>query len=123
MNSIKRITLIGNAGAGKSFLAQQLHTLLNLPVYHLDQYYFLPGWVKRTPEEYRKIYNRLIDQNVWIIEGINVSIFEERIKKADIVIFLDMPRRICLWRILKRALTYYGKETPTSAKDCHQRFN
>lgn len=120
---IKRIAIIGNAGSGKSILAQKLHQILNFPVYHLDKYFWKPNWTRPDPDEYKIIHDKLCDQDVWIIDGMNLRVLEYRIQKADIIIFLDIPRYICFWRIFKRTITYYGKETPNSAPHCQERIN
>lgn len=123
MNKIKRIAIIGNAGSGKSTLAKKLQTIFNLPVYHLDQYYFKPNWVKPVPEEYKIIHDSLCDKDEWIIEGINLKLLDHRAARADMIIFLDMPRYKCLWGIITRTIGHYGKETPTSAPGCKEKFN
>lgn len=118
-----RIAIIGNAGSGKSTLAQKLHTITNLPIYYLDQYFWKPGWVKTDPDEYKKIHDAICDKEEWIIDGINLRVMEYRIQRADVIIFLDLPRYVCIWRIFKRTIQNYGKETPSSAKGCPERFN
>ncbi|CAN5215531.1 DNA topology modulation protein [soil metagenome] len=118
MNHLKRIAIIGNAGSGKSTLAKKLHAIFNLPVYHLDQYYFKPNWVKPDPEEYKKNHDSLCDKDEWIIEGINLKLLDYRASHADMIIFLAIPRYKCLWGIFRRAIRYYGKETPSSALGC-----
>ncbi len=120
---IKRIAIIGNAGSGKSVLAQKMHALFNLPVYHLDQYFWKPGWVEPDRTEYEKIHNALCDKDAWIIDGMNLRFLDYRAQKADMIIFLNIPRYRCFWNIFKRTWNYYGKETPSSAKGCPERFN
>ena len=123
MKNIKRIAIIGNAGSGKSTLTQKLHKITNLPVYYLDQYFWKPGWVRTDPDEYKKMHDAICDKEEWIIDGINLRVMEYRIKKADMIIFLDLPRYICLYRIFKRTFQNYGKETLSSPKGCPERFN
>lgn len=123
MKKIKRIAIIGNAGSGKSTLSLKLYTITGLPVYYLDQYFWRPGWVRTNPDEYKKMHDAICDKEEWIIDGINLRVVEYRIQKADMVIFLDLPRYICLWRILKRTFKNYGKETQSSSKGCPERFN
>ena len=53
----------------------------------------------------------------------NLRVLEYRVQRADMIIFLNVPRYICYWRIFKRTFKYYGKETPSSAKGCSERFN
>jgi len=46
---MQRILVIGSSGTGKSTLARQLASKLALPIIHLDQEYWQPGWVAREP--------------------------------------------------------------------------
>jgi adenylate kinase family enzyme len=123
MKNVQRIAIIGNAGSGKSTLARQLHAIFHLPVYHLDQYFWKSGWVQPDPNEYKKIHDALCDKPEWIMDGMNLKLLEYRAKRADIIIFLDFPRYICFWRIFKRTFNYYGRETPSSAAGCSERFD
>ncbi len=122
MKTIK-IAIIGNAGSGKSTLAQQLRDILNLPLYHLDQYFWKPHWTHPNIDEYKLIHDTLCNQEMWIIDGMNLKFLDYRASRAEVIIFLDIPRYICLWRIFKRTIKYYGKETASSAQQCPERFN
>src|SRR3990167_5017001 len=104
MKSIKRIAIIGNAGSGKSVLAQKLHQILHLPVYHLDKYFWKSNWTHPDPDEYKIIHDKLCNQEEWIMDGMNLRLLEYRIQRADIIIFLDIPRYLCFWRIFKRTI-------------------
>lgn len=122
MSRIKKVAIIGNAGSGKSLLAQKLGQLLKLPVFHLDQYFWQPNWVYPDEHEYKKVHDALCLQDAWIMDGMQLRLLETRIKSADMVIFLDMPLSLCLWRIFKRTWKYHGKETPSSAPGCTEGF-
>ena len=116
-----KIAIIGNCGSGKSTLGLKLHTLLGIPLYHIDQYFWKPGWQKSDPAEFAKIHHALCDQNEWIIEGMATRLLEYRIQKADIITFLDVPTYLCLYRIFKRAFICYGKVYFSSAPGCPER--
>lgn len=73
--------------------------------------------------EYKLIHHELCDKDAWIIEGMNLRVLEYRIIKADIIIFLNIPRYVCFWRIFKRTIQYYGKQTPSSAPECVEKFD
>jgi len=122
MISVKKIVIIGNAGSGKSFLAQKLGKIFNLPVFHLDQYFWQPNWVHPDEHEYKKVHDALCLRDAWVMDGMQLRLLETRIKAADMVIFLDMPLSLCLWRIFKRTWKYHGKETPSSATGCTESF-
>ena len=117
-----RIAIVGNPGSGKSTLAIKLHEILNISVYHLDQHYWKPGWQRPDPQEFAEIHKQLCDKEEWIIEGCGIRLFEYRTQKADIIIFLDIPLYVALYRVYKRALTGLGTIRATSAKGCPERM-
>ncbi len=116
-----KIAIIGNAGSGKSTLAIKLHEKLGLPLYHVDQYQWAPGWQRVDHAIVEKKHNELCDQNAWIIDGLGVKFFKHRIEKADVVIFLDVPTSTCLWRVVKRSFLNWGKVVPGTPEGCEQR--
>lgn len=117
-----KITIIGSPGSGKSTLAAKLHKILNIPLFHLDQYFWKPGWQTSDREEFKKIHHRLCDASEWIIEGMATWLFDYRAEEADIIIFIDMPLYLCFYRIFKRAFFNFGKVFFSSAPDCPERF-
>ncbi|HLJ30996.1 MAG TPA: hypothetical protein VKU36_01035 [Candidatus Babeliales bacterium] len=117
-----KIAIIGNCGSGKSTLAFQLHKKLHLPLFHLDQYFWKPGWQRPDRDEFAIIHNNLCNGDAWIIEGMAMRLFEYRIKYADIIIFLDIPLYRCLYRIFKRAFLNFGKVFFSSAPGCPEKF-
>lgn len=119
----KRIAVIGNAGSGKSTLTKQLHTILGLAVYHLDQYFWGPNWQHPDPAEYKKIHDGLCDRSEWIMDGVNLRLLEYRIQKSDVIIFLDISIYTCLFRVLKRSVKYYNQEMADNAAGCKQQLN
>lgn len=119
---MKKIAIVGNSGSGKTTLALQLHEKFNLPVYHIDQYYWGKNWQRPDPEEFKKVYGGLCEKDTWIIEGAYIKGFAQRAQLADIVIFLDVPRFVCLKRVLKRTLFHWGTERPDSPKGCKEAF-
>lgn len=123
MKFLQRIAIIGNAGSGKSVLAQKLHTILKIPIHHLDQYFWKPNWTHPNIEEYGLIHHELCDQDSWIIDGMNLRFLEYRAQHADMIIFLNIPRYRCFWNIFKRTWHYYGTTTPSSAAGCPERIN
>jgi adenylate kinase family enzyme len=118
MVKIMKVAIIGNAGSGKSTLGDILHKKLDIPLYHLDQYYWKPGWQEPDPALFEKMHHQLCDKDTWIIEGAAVRLFDYRASKADIIIFLDIPTWLCLYRVLKRMIMNFGRVRPSSAPGC-----
>lgn len=115
-----KIAIFGNAGSGKTTLAFQLKDALNLPLYHLDQYYWLPNWERGSFEKFQEVHHELCKKEAWILEGSYHKLLPERIEHADIVIFLDMPRYLCLWRVFKRSIVHWRKVIPGNPAQCKQ---
>lgn len=120
---MSKIIVIGSSGSGKSTLSRELSHILEIPVYHLDKLFWKPNWVMITKDEQFKIQNSLLDENEWIIDGNYTGILEERLLSADTIIFLNLPRRICYYRVFKRLLKNFGKTRIDMGKDCKERIN
>src|SRR4051812_23989864 len=120
---MKRILVIGSGGAGKSTFAKDLGAILGLPVIHLDQVYWKPGWEKPSQEEWSHTVDQLTAQHEWIMDGNFGGTLAQRIKRADAIILLDISRWICLWRVFKRVVKYRGRHRPDMTPGCHERFD
>lgn len=100
-----RISIVGISGSGKSTLANKLGKKLNIPVVHLDKYFWNADWTERySREDFKKVSDEFSDKNEWIIDGNYKSSIEHRFERADIIIFLDYPKWKSILRVLKRAL-------------------
>lgn len=57
---MKRILIVGCAGSGKTTLAVALGERTGLPVIHLDQHHWRPGWVERSKAMWREQVAELV---------------------------------------------------------------
>lgn len=105
MQSFKRIAVIGLPGSGKSTFSIKLGRILKIPVHHLDKHIF-DGKHRRDAQEFLLAKEALIKQESWIIEGCSIKTLEMRYSRADIVIYFDLPRLLCLFRIFKRQFNF-----------------
>ena len=120
---MKKILVIGSGGSGKSRVATRLGKSLNLEVSHLDQLFWRPGWSKPAPEEWVRIVTDLTDRDSWILDGNYSGTLDLRLQKCDTVVFLDLSRWLCLWRIVKRALRYRNGQRPDMAEGCPEKLD
>lgn len=116
----KRILLIGCPGSGKSTLAKKLGKKTGLPVIHLDTIYWLPHWERRPTEEFESILKEELEKETWIIDGNYNRTLDLRISYCDLIIYLDIPRRVCLWSVIKRRIQYANKTREDMQKECDE---
>lgn len=119
----ERIAIIGPSGSGKSTLARQLGERLALPVIHLDAHFWSAGWVDAEKAQWRETVGSLVMGEQWIIDGNYSSTMDLRLPRAETIIFLDFPRWLCLLRVLRRWLTYYGDTRPDMPHGCPERVD
>jgi len=119
---MKKIMIIGCGGSGKSTLAKKIRKITGLPLIHMDQHFWKAGWVDIDRTEWRNLVERQTDQPEWIMDGNYGGTMDIRLEKADTIIFLDRPNWLCLYRIIKRSLKYWGKTRPDMAKGCKERL-
>jgi adenylate kinase family enzyme len=102
---MQRIMILGSGGAGKSTLARQLGDVLSLPVTHIDQLFWQPQ-------------HAVVTQPQWIMDGNYTSTLDIRLAHADTVIVLNMPRWLCLYRVIVRRIVYHNRTRPDMGADC-----
>ncbi len=93
--NIQRIAVIGNAAAGKTTLSLRLAQQFNLPLTHVDSVQFLPGLKLRDFRQSIDMLKKIEFEEKWIIDGYGpLDLLENRLDRADLIIFIDLP----LWR-------------------------
>ena len=120
---MKRILIIGSSGAGKSTFARRLHEATGIELVHLDKVFWKPNWVETPKDEWKKTVAKVLEGEVWIIDGNYSGTLELRMQYADTIIFLDFPPTICVWRVLKRVAFYRKGKRPDMAAGCDERFD
>jgi len=119
---MQRVVILGSGGSGKSTLARRLGEATGLPVIHLDAHYWRPGWVETPAGEWEGRVRDLAAGERWIIDGNYSHTLDVRLSAADTIVFLDLPRARCLWRVLSRVVRYAGRTRPDMAAGCPERL-
>ena len=99
---MRRVLVVGCAGAGKSTVARELADRCRLPLVNLDAHYWLPGWVRPPDEDWRTVQRGLVEPTQWVLDGNYASTVDLRLPYADTVVLLDPPRLVCLTRVIRR---------------------
>jgi adenylate kinase family enzyme len=120
---MKKILVIGSSGSGKSTFARRLGEILDLPVIHLDSLFWSSGWIETPKDEWRTKVAEALQGDSWIIDGNYSATMDLRLPVCDTVIFLETPRIICVYRILKRVVTYKKGSRPDIPKGCDEKFD
>lgn len=120
---MKRVLVIGSGGAGKSTISRELGQQLELEVLHLDKFYWRSGWQEPPKEAWQQTVNELIHRDSWIMDGNYSGTLAPRIQACDTIIFLDLSKLLCVWRIVKRRLLYRKASRPDMAEGCKERFS
>ncbi len=123
MTAVKRVAVVGPCGAGKSHLSLRLGAITGLPVFHIDRMFWKPGWVRRTGAELAERLRPVVARDAWIVDGNYSSTMPMRFALADTVVFVDMPRRVYLGRVLRRMMLARWLERPDLAEGCRERLD
>ena len=120
---MKRLLVIGCPGAGKSTLCRQVAALLHLEAIHLDSLYWRSGWVEAPQSQWMQDVAQALQGESWVIDGNYLKTLPPRLAAADTVIFLDLPRRTCLLRIVRRWLRYRSTTRPDMPAGCFEKLD
>lgn len=124
LRNAKRILVIGSPGSGKSTLSQRLAAMLDLPYIPMDrEFFWLPGWEMRTRDEARQLIAEAVTAERWLIDGTGANSLDLRLPHAELVIWLKLPRALCLWRVVRRWIRFRGTSRPDMPEDCQERLD
>ncbi len=120
---MQRIMIVGQPGSGKSTLARALGAKVGLPVVHIDHIHWQPGWVERPRDEKTRLCRDVEATEHWIFEGGHSITWPNRLQRADMLIWLDLPVGLRFWRIVKRTVIWHGRNRPDLPDGCREGFH
>jgi adenylate kinase family enzyme len=99
----RRIVIVGTSGSGKTTLATTLAARRDLPHIELDALHWEADWIPAPPERFRASVMAAIAADRWVVDG-GYSLVREVIwSRAEVLIWLDYPLPLLLWRLFWRA--------------------
>jgi adenylate kinase family enzyme len=123
LKTVDRVLVIGCSGGGKSTLSQRLCRRMDLPFVSMDRdFYWLPGWARRDRDEARALIAEAVSKKRWLMDGTGVSSFDLRVPRAELIVWVRMPRWLCLWGVLVRSFRNFGRTRPEMAPGCRERL-
>ncbi|WP_025272276.1 hypothetical protein [Haloglycomyces albus] len=102
---MKRVSIVGCSGSGKSTVARRLSDVLNAPHIELDALHWGPDWSAASPEELSDQVRRATNADAWIVDGNYQSKIGTLVwQRADTVVWVNPPRWRVMWRCLSRTV-------------------
>jgi adenylate kinase family enzyme len=100
----RRISVIASAsGNGKTTLGREAARRLGVPFVELDAWVHGPGWAETPDAELRARVSAVLAGEAWVIDGqYRRKLGDMVFRAADEVVWLDLPLRIWLPRLLRR---------------------
>jgi adenylate kinase family enzyme len=101
---VRRVAVIGTASScGKTTVGRRLAARLDVPFVELDALNHGPGWTEATAAELRARVEPLLAGEAWVIDGGYHGKLGTAVQDAaDTIVWLDLPRRVWLPRLLLR---------------------
>jgi adenylate kinase family enzyme len=110
--ALRRIAVIGSSGSGKSTLAARLAAHYGLPYVATDAVYWQPGWRPTPATEVRAWLARATAAEHWVTDGNFEPDRDVLWARAELIVWLDLPRRMTVWRALSRNLGCWLSREP-----------
>ncbi len=118
-----RVLVIGCSGGGKSTLSVRISDRYGLEYQSLDRdALWLPEWRLRDRAEQRRLIAELVHRDRWVMDGNNPSSFDLRVPRADLIIWIRVPRRFALAGVARRVLANYGAVRIDMAEGCPEQL-
>lgn len=98
-----RIAITGPAGSGKTTLAAELARVAGLRQVDIDALYHGPHWESCGAAALRQRVLAATDGDGWVTDSTCHALLGRLVAdRADVVVWLDLPLPLVLWRLLRR---------------------
>jgi adenylate kinase family enzyme len=102
--SVRRVCVVGNSGSGKSTLAKALAARLGACYLELDSVFHQPDWQPLDREIFRARVEAFTQTPSWVVDGNYSAVRDIVWRRADTVVWLDLPRHRVMRQLLGRTL-------------------
>jgi hypothetical protein len=104
LRGCQRVLVLGRTGSGKTTLARELASGLDVRHIELDALYFGPGFETAPLPVLRERTREAVAGDRWVTDGNKSAVRDIVWPRADTVVWLDYPLAVSLWRLGRRAL-------------------
>jgi len=101
-----RMSVVGCSGSGKSTLAVLVHQTFGMTHVELDSLYHQADWKPLDTELFlQRTRTATPASGAWVTCGnYNSTVGDDLQSRANVIVFLDLPKRTVMRRIVKRSL-------------------
>jgi adenylate kinase family enzyme len=107
---VRRVSVVGNSGSGKSTTGRQLAAALSVPYVEVDALNHQANWTLLEPAELLNQVDLATTGEGWVVDGNYSNVLDLVWERADTVVWLDLPRRLVMRQVIgrsaKRVLTH-----------------
>lgn len=106
---MRRICVVGSSGSGKSTLAETIAERTGGVFVELDELMHGPDWTPTPTPQFRASVIAALGEadsshRGWAVAGNYRQVADLVQGGADTIVWLDLPRRVSTWRLVKRSL-------------------
>lgn len=99
-----KVMVIGSPGAGKTTLIQKIIVQTGWPLLSLDHEWHQSDYSEVAKNKFRQTQHQFMEaHDNWVIDGNYAGSMALRLAQADVILWLQVPRLVAIWRILKRS--------------------
>ncbi len=102
---MRRVSVVGCPGSGKSTFGATLARCLDLPYVELDGLFHRPNWGKPEPAEFAAQVADEVEQPAWVIDGNFSATLDLVWSKADTIVWLDLSFFRIMGRVICRTVS------------------
>jgi len=101
LKGYNRILIIGDAGVGKTTVANKIGQELDLPVFSTDDVLWIKKFSEhRDRDESVEIMKKIYLEDKWIVEGTTRGLLREGLSRAEIVLFFGFRNILTQYKML-----------------------
>lgn len=97
-----RVVVAGTSGSGKTTLAGRIGQALGVPHIEIDALFHGPAWTPRP--SFVQDVHRFGDGPCWVTEWQYSAVRQYLAERADLVVWLDLPRALVLTQVVRRTV-------------------
>ncbi len=98
----RRVLVAGTSGSGKTTLAGSIGARLGLPHTEIDALFHGAGWTPRP--SFAADVAALAAQDAWVTEWQYSEVRPLLAARADLLVWLDLPRAVVMGRVVRRTV-------------------